>query len=104
MTIGYARMTIGYARMTIGYARMTIGYTWMTIGYAWMTIGYTRKVLVKNSLMELLALGLARRSVNLNDKLMLGQEVYLHYATDSEVGIGDIAQRILQLAGKVNEL
>ena len=63
-----------------------------------------RKVLVKNSLMELLALGLARRSVDLNDKLMLGQGVYLHHAAASEAGIGDIALRILQLAGKVNEL
>lgn len=61
-------------------------------------------VLVRNSLMELLALGLARRSINLREKVILGQGMYLDIAAANEAGIGEITQRILQLALKVKEL
>lgn len=65
---------------------------------------FDKNVLVKNSLMELLALGLAWRSVDLPGRVLLGQGVYLDIATAQNAGIGEITQRILQLAMKVNEL
>lgn len=63
-----------------------------------------KTVLVRNSLMELLALGLARRSTDLREKVILGQGVYLDFAAANDAGIGEITQRILQLALKVKEL
>ncbi len=63
-----------------------------------------RKVLVQNSLMELLAFGLARRSMNSGNSLLLGEEVFLDIETANLAGIGEITQRVLQLSSKLHEL
>ena len=63
-----------------------------------------RKVLVQNSLMEILAFGLARRSMNIGNSLLLGEGVFLDIDTADRAGIGEITQRVLQLSSKLNEL
>ena len=63
-----------------------------------------RKVLVENSLMEILAFGLAQRSMNVGNSLLLGEGVFLDKETANVAGIGEIAQRLLQLSCKLNEL
>jgi hypothetical protein len=63
-----------------------------------------RNVLVQNSLMEILAFGMARRSMNIGNSLLLGDGIFLDIETASVAGIGEIAQRVLQLSSKLNEL
>lgn len=63
-----------------------------------------RKVLVQNSLMEILAFGLARRSMGVGNILLLGEGVLLDIETANIAGIGEIAQRVLQLSSKLSEL
>jgi hypothetical protein len=63
-----------------------------------------RKVLVENSLMEILAFGLAQRSINSGNSLLLGEGVFLDSETATAAGIGEITQRLLQLSCKLNEL
>ena len=63
-----------------------------------------QKVLVQNSLMEILAFGLARRSMNIGNSLLLGEGVFLDLETAKNAGIGEITQRVLQLSSKLNEL
>lgn len=63
-----------------------------------------RQILIQNSLMEILAFGLARRSMKTGNSLLLGEGVYLDVEAANVAGIGDITQRILQLSAKFNEL
>ncbi|XP_028395066.1 retinoic acid receptor RXR-alpha-B-like isoform X2 [Dendronephthya gigantea] len=63
-----------------------------------------RKVLVLNSIMEILAFGLARRSMDINGSLLLGEGVLLDMETATIAGIEEITQRILQLSSKLKEL
>ena len=63
-----------------------------------------RKVLVQNSLMEILAFGLARRSMDSGNSLLLGEGVLLDIETAKLSEIEEITQRVLQLSSKLNEL
>ena len=63
-----------------------------------------RKVLVLNSIMEILAFGLARRSMDIQGRLRLGEGVLLDMETSKLAGIEEITQRILQLSSKLKEL